>query len=309
MRAPDIDQAAGDKPAAVICSHQMSDLVRLLLALVLFSGIAGPALAQPGERSIDFAGWSWTVRRSNGLEGPGPNRFLDNQRTVWLDDQEHLHLKVWMRNNRAYTAEVVLDQSLGYGTYIVESIGRVDDMDPPVVFAIFTYDDSPLYDHREIDIEYGRFGDAAGPNAQFVVQPFENDENRHRYEMEQEGDHLTHVIQWEPDSVRFATIHGHVADIIVRDGYPAAAGLSSAEGVSRAATANPTATVKPVATVNPAATVNAAAVWEYRGEVPPPGDERFRINLWLYEGALPTRDHEVVISSFSFVPAKGVTGD
>ena len=44
------------------------------------------------------------------------------------------------------------------------------------------------------------------------------------------------------------------------------------------------------------------ARWHYRGSVPPPGNERFRMNLWLYESVLPEEDHEIVIASFAFHP-------
>ncbi len=241
--------------------------------VLLASGVSGLALPQANARSVEFSDWTWLVRRSDGLEGPGPNRFMDNQRTVWLDLNSHLHLKVWVRDKRAYAAEVVLDRSLGYGTYIVESIGRIDDMDPQVVFGMFTYDDSPAYAHREIDIEYGRFGDPASTNAQFVVQPFDIEENRYRFEVRQQGDYLTHAFRWDENGIRFASFHGHIAEALVREGFSAV-------------------TERQV-----------AALWDYPGDVPPPGNERFRINLWLYQSALPSRDHEVVLSSFAFVPA------
>ncbi|MEJ7771141.1 MAG: hypothetical protein WKF51_04520 [Geodermatophilaceae bacterium] len=47
------------------------------------------------------------------------------------------------------------------------------------------------------------------------------------------------------------------------------------------------------------------AEWDYRGpDVPVAGDERTRINLWLYGGAAPTdgAEVEVVLSAFGFKP-------
>jgi hypothetical protein len=251
----------------------MATVAGIAFVVMLLAGISELAHPQSVERTVEFSGWTWVVRRSDGFEGPGPNRFLDNQRTVWLDDRNNLHLKVWVRNNRAYTAEVILGRPLGYGTYIVESIGRMDTMDPEVIFGMFTYDDDPAHAHREIDIEYGRFGDPSSPNAQFVVQPFENDENRFRYALRQEGDYLTHAFRWDESGIRFAAFHGHVADAIIRDG------------------------------ISSLADDQTIAAWDYPGEVPPPGNERFRINLWLYQSALPDGDHEVALASFAFVPA------
>jgi hypothetical protein len=43
----------------------------------------------------------------------------------------------------------------------------------------------------------------------------------------------------------------------------------------------------------------------YRGgDVPKPGDERVRLNLWLCGGALPSNGQpvEIVVESFAFAP-------
>jgi hypothetical protein len=47
--------------------------------------------------------------------------------------------------------------------------------------------------------------------------------------------------------------------------------------------------------------------WIYSGpDVPPPGAEHVRINLWLYRGALPTsgKTVEVIVNRFSFAPSR-----
>lgn len=43
--------------------------------------------------------------------------------------------------------------------------------------------------------------------------------------------------------------------------------------------------------------------WKYTGsDVPPPGDENFRINLWLFNAGSPSNNEEVevVLGSFKF---------
>jgi hypothetical protein len=48
------------------------------------------------------------------------------------------------------------------------------------------------------------------------------------------------------------------------------------------------------------------ATWTYTGRrIPPPGKERARANLWLFEGKPPAsgQRQEVVIHSFGFKPA------
>lgn len=50
----------------------------------------------------------------------------------------------------------------------------------------------------------------------------------------------------------------------------------------------------------------APSAWTYAGaDVPPPGSEHARMNLWLFRGAPPTdgRAVEVVVKRFSFTPA------
>jgi hypothetical protein len=43
--------------------------------------------------------------------------------------------------------------------------------------------------------------------------------------------------------------------------------------------------------------------WDYRGpDIPPPGGERMRFNLWLFRGSAPDsgQGDAVVVDSFSF---------
>jgi hypothetical protein len=246
----------------------------MLLAILALAATPS-AWTESAPRTVEWSGYSWELRRSNGLEGPGPNIFLDNRRTIWMDDTDQLHLRVWQRGEQYYAAEIVLSESLGYGTYVVETIGEIGSMDPEVILGMFTYDEDPAYAHREIDIEFGRFGDPDSPGAQFVVQPFEEAGNRLRFSVEQSGSYMTHAFAWLPEGITFVSVHGHHAGTILEGGI-----LSVPAG-------------------------NIAASWRYDAQVPPPGNERFRINLWLYEGENPERDHEVIVRSFAFLaPAR-----
>lgn len=50
------------------------------------------------------------------------------------------------------------------------------NLDPNVVFGLFTWDDNPIQAHREIDVEFARWGATPaqdGSNAQWVVQPYD----------------------------------------------------------------------------------------------------------------------------------------
>ena len=55
-------------------------------------------------------------------------------------------------------AEVVLQQTLGYGTYRFYLDSPVDSLDPNVVLGLFTWNDDPAFNNRELDIEFARWG-------------------------------------------------------------------------------------------------------------------------------------------------------
>ncbi|MFW5689994.1 MAG: glycoside hydrolase family 16 protein [Spirochaetota bacterium] len=236
-------------------------LLSLLLLLMTVSTV-------PAERRVEFSGYEWIVRRSGGLEGPGPNRFSDASEVVRVDESGGLRLAIVRRGAGWVCAEVILDRSLGYGTYEFAVEIEPGALEPQVILGMFTYDDdAPDAYHREIDVELGRFGNPSAPAAQFVLQPAERYGNRLRYELDEEGTHTTHAFRWEAGQITFRSVHGH---------HEAVFGVPDSR---------------------------VTATWSVRGDrVPAPADERVRINLWLYQGETPSREHEVVVRRFSFYP-------
>lgn len=248
----------------LVCYSQRMARMVLLIALVTLPLTA--VFTQ--ERQIEFSGTVWDVRRTISAEGPGPNLFSASQRSVWIDEIGNLHLRIREQNGTWLVAEVVSREGFGYGTYAFNVIGAIDSFDPQVVLGLFTYDHSDEQHHREIDIEIGRFGDTQRDAGQFAIQPFGADGHRHLFPLNLEGSHTTHAFSWNPDQILFVSVHGHSDD--------------------------PFAT----ASESPGRVI---ASWEYRGnDVPNPAAERIHINLWVYEGKPPSREHEVVIAGFSF---------
>ena len=228
------------------------------VAALAIAAAPGAGAVTGTPRSVTFAGSSWAVKASAGLVGPGPNVFSDSPENVWVDSSGRLHLRITYRDGRWLAAEVVLGQSLGYGTYRFDVESPTGQLDPSVVLGMFTWSDRAAYNNREIDVEVARWGDAASAtNAQYVVQPYDQAGNLVRFQQPAEGP-TSHQFTWTSKAVSF---------------------LSTTSGGG------------------------SVASWKYAGRsVPKAGDERARINLWLFRGAPPTDGHEVevVLSGFTF---------
>jgi hypothetical protein len=88
----------------------------------------------------------------------------------------------------------------------------VNALDPQVVLGIFTYDDNDASQHhREIDIEYSRWGNPDAKAAgQFVVQPPGKD-SWPRIDVTDRTP-STESFTWLPDSVAFVASNGSPTD-------------------------------------------------------------------------------------------------
>jgi hypothetical protein len=168
------------------------------------AAVPGAPFAQASSAStLDFAGYPWTVKSSTSPVGPGPNVFDANG--PFVDSSGALHLQIVQTPTGWESSEVILDPTLGYGTYRWTVDGPLSTLDPNVVFSLFTYDDSDTSpSNREIDFEASRFADAGEPtNAQYVVQPYETPGNLRRITLPA-SDVTTVVMTWLPGSVSFS---------------------------------------------------------------------------------------------------------
>jgi hypothetical protein len=155
------------------------------------------------ERTIEFSGLTWNVRTRTG--GPGPNHWSNDEKSVWVDDQGQLHLKMRHVDGRWQCAEVWTKESLGYGEYVFQLATNTEPFDPRVVVGLFTY----LDDNHEIDIELSRWGRANDPAAQYVIQPASRQGNLRRFRLGLTGEHSTHRFRWQNGSVFFQSHHGN----------------------------------------------------------------------------------------------------
>jgi hypothetical protein len=219
----------------------------------------------PVYRTIQFSGYTWKVKASETPAGPGPNYFSNRTSDIWVDAQGRLHLKIVYRDGRWYCTEVFSAVPFGYGTYTFTLASRVDQLDKNIVLGLFTWDDTaPEYNYRELDIEFSRWGEENGPNAQYVVQPWQHAGNRHQFSMTLHSSDSLHALNWQSDRVQFVSHQGHTPTI-----------NSEIETWS----------------------YNGF-------DIPPAGTGNARINLWLLNGAPPSNalGTEVIIQRFEFVP-------
>jgi hypothetical protein len=216
---------------------------------------------QETDRVLDFGGRRWRIKVSKETKaGPGPNYFSNTDENVWVDDAG-LHLRITLNENKWYCAEVVLQDSLGYGKYTFQLSSSAAGLDPHSVFAGFIYES----DSSEVDIEFSQ--ELASPfNAQYVVQPWSQNGNRHCFFMP-DLEKTSHRFVWSASSLHFSSLSGHGPF--------------------------------------PPESNDILEEWIYTGEnIPRPGNVRMRFNLWLYGGRSPVggQGDEVVIRSFAFNP-------
>ena len=248
-------------------------LVRgVVLALAVggsLAAVAAPAAASGSGygKTVSFSGQSWRVKTSSTTVGPGPNYFSDSGENVWVDSAGRLHLRVAKWRGRWYSAEVVSTRSFGYGTYRWYLDSPVDNLDPNVVLGLFTWNDDPAYTHRELDIEFARWGNPAYANAQYTVQPWNLPGHQYVFREPAGLGQTTHSFLWKSDSVLFQSLRGHYA--------------------------------------SPPSSGSIIAQHTFSQGIPQAGGENARMNLWLFNGRAPTngRAAEVVIKRFEFVPA------
>ncbi len=233
----------------------------------------------PVERTISFAGDIWTVKSRNCPAGPGPNLFSDSESSVNVDSAG-LHLRIRKEDVKWFCSEVRNVNNYGYGTYMMQTHGRVDNLDPYHVFSGFLWDPKAFDAHfREIDmIEIAKWGDPNNTtNIQNVVQPCNQcpgcggNCQRFQIDLTNQDNDLTHYLVWLPGKIEFRTYKGHYANGII----------------------------PPVTAL--------VHMWTYTGlNIPEPGEENFRFNFWLFWGYPPLngQNAEILITDFSWQPGE-----
>ncbi len=230
----------------------------------------------PTGREIEFSGYTWRVKGSGPERryGPGGFPFGPTEQSVWVDDDGRLHLRVTEIDGVWHSAEVRLVDALGHGDYRFTTVGRVDDIDPNLVFGLFLWEYQASYegsDERnvanEFDIEFSIWKDSARAPGQFVCQPWTRADNLHgfRFSIADDDALSTHAFRWQSDRVACRGWHGG----------------SEAE-------------------MDPEAQIVA---WTYEGPHIPEGAPQIHLNLWCFrEPPARGESQEVILDRFEFIP-------
>ncbi|MFC5711339.1 glycoside hydrolase family 16 protein [Thalassorhabdus alkalitolerans] len=179
--------------------------VAVLAAALLCS--EGKGMEAASLEKVNFSGYTWDVKHT-GSEftwGPGPNHWSRDH--VNVDDEGRLHMKIDRQDNQWYSSEVSTTETLGYGTYSFQVDSSID-IDKNAVLGLFTYDmqseDAVQAEHREIDIEFTKWGLESNHNSYYTVQPYIKEENQCMFTIREEAAEPTvHSFTWTPEEIVF----------------------------------------------------------------------------------------------------------
>jgi len=176
---------------------------RNVVAVAISKGVG--TLPPNPTKLLRFSGYDWKVRMTPADRG-GLNNLYDAD-NAWTDASGALHMRIAKRSDRWTCAQLVLSQSLGYGTYTFV-VRDTSHLQPAAVLSMHTFDGWGADEHyREMDIEVSRWGDATSkPNAQYAIQPFYVPGDVARF-VEPSGT-LTHILRWEYGTANFTTTRG-----------------------------------------------------------------------------------------------------
>jgi hypothetical protein len=163
----------------------------------------------PATRAFHWSGYDWWVKNSAAPVGPGPNYFSDSTNNVSIDAQGRLRLRITHVASNWPCAEIVMQKTLGYGTYAFHIASPVNALDPNVVLGLFTWSDQPAFNNREIDFEGGRWSYPADyQNAQFVVQPWYLPGQLVRYRIPPLATNSVPSFTWQTNAITFLCATG-----------------------------------------------------------------------------------------------------
>ena len=184
-------------------------MTRSLAWRLVLAGLVALLSWPVAAATVSFGGYEWLIRSYGG--GPGPNEW--DSGNVYVDESG-LHLRISRRDGVWTCAEVVMTETLGFGTYQFEITGRPDLFDRNVVLGLFNYPPSAEVGpdgSNEIDIEFAQWGNLNVQNRLnwTVYPPALGPEKGHRdVPIALNGEASTHRFEWSADGVRYWSFQG-----------------------------------------------------------------------------------------------------
>lgn len=175
------------------------------LALVTLLGVARPVQAA----NINWKGYDWQLTEG-GMAGVADGKAAN----VTVDANGYLHLRIVKSGDTWTASEMFTVQKLGFGTYQWHIEGPIDVFDKQVVLGLFPYGPAAGIGGdgtNEIDIEFARWGQASGPNADFTDYPNSGSvigETTFKFSLGG-GTSATARFTWTKDSIESAVLKGH----------------------------------------------------------------------------------------------------
>jgi len=153
---------------------------------------------------LQFSGYEWLVRSVPSDRNASRHDY--DPTNALVDSQGWLHLQITDRQGKWTCSETTLTKNLGYGTYLF-TVEDVSHLEPATIFSAFTWDELPTDpNHREMAVEISQWGDPAGSNGQYIVQPYYVPSNVSRFRVP--AGQITFALRWDPGKALFQTFRG-----------------------------------------------------------------------------------------------------
>lgn len=208
-------------------------------------------------KEVWFENYNWQIKAYKEKHGPGSNYWSAKNVEIMPDG---IMLKIVPGKKKTTCSEIKLFPLREIkGTYIVHTIGNIDQLDKHTVFGIFLYEKTSKK-NIELDIEYTKWGQEYGKNTHFTIHNVAGKTSQKSSStLKQNGSYLTHVIQIKEGKVSLGYFHGHLSidEINLEQ-------LTTFSGVS----------------------LNQEKVYG------------FHINLWRYKGFPANKMESIIISGF-----------
>ncbi len=245
-----------------------------LLALLLcaFGEQENPKEFSPiTGNSFEAFEMQWQVKRKSERHGPGPNLFGQRADNLMIDPKDGLLFQIKKARKGWSCAEIISENTVGYGDYWVEIEADISKLNKQVVFGFFTYDHQNPPTHSEVDVEVSRWGKSKADPAQFAF----------------------YVALDSPVVKRFATASGsknHVFVIKRRADYTE---YYYYEGT--------------MSDYNPSSEAQQYFKYSYPMDSYKPTQEKLHLNLWLFQGKWPAfsflaRDRKILVKNVKYTP-------